>query len=312
MLTILSKIANVRRFVWTFYLAWVRLPVRTEELLTISRRVYTAQCVALALLVSSGSTFLVDWYVRDHRANIISELRSAQLKLSELIRLQKDEENRRFVENNIKILKLDETNLGNALQQLSRAASFSRIASPAIYPLIVGAASLVFAITTTRRSTEHFSNVQTLFHFTFLSFVIVATVIIVPVLAIHTQASYINEITRVRSVNLECWIGVTDPDGPKILLETARNVGRDAGVFYTLDRIASWLFGYVLFLLALGLAWTCVRISLLTRVPARKVMAGSFCAVIAFTTLNLLFAAVAPSYAWVEPPPEPCVSLKAK
>jgi hypothetical protein len=311
MLTLLSKIANVRRFASTFYLAWLQLPAAPEKLRTRSRRIYTAQCIALALLVSAGSSFLVDWYVRDHRAQILSTLNDAQLKLSELVRGQSDEENRRFVEDNIKIFGLNKANLADALQQLSRANTFSRIASPAVYPLIVGAASLVFAFVTVRRSTDDFRNNRTLFHFAFISFVTLFTVIIVPMLVTHTQFSFVHEITRVRSINLECWIG-SDPEAQKLLLQTARLIANDADVFYKLERVVDRVLPYILALLVLCVAWTLTRIKLLTRIPTRKVLVASLCAMIVYVGLNTVYAAFAPSYAWVQPPSAPCIDQKAK
>jgi hypothetical protein len=133
-----------------------------------------------------------------------------------------------------------------------------------------------------------------------------------PVVVIDTQFSFIYEITKVRRINLECWIGVTDPDAPKILLRMAQSIGREAGVFYNLQREAQRFFPYALVLLALGIVWTFTRIKILTSIPTRRVMMGSFCALVAYATLNLVYAAFAPSYAWVEPPPEPCVGLKGK
>jgi hypothetical protein len=311
MLALLSKIANVRRFVATFYLAWLQLPAAPEKLLTRSRRIYTVQCIALALLVSSGSSFLIDWYVGDHRAQILSTLNNTQLKLSELVKLQKEEKNRRFVQDNIKIFGLEKANLADSLQQLSRANTFSRIVSPAVYPLIVGAASLVFAFVTTRRATEDFEDGRTLFHFSFVSFVTLFTIIFVPMLVSHTQFSFIYEITRVRDFNLECWLGVSDPEATKLLVHAAQSIANDTGVFYKLERAVEGVLPYILALLILCVAWTLIRIKLLTKLPTRKVLLGSFCAMLVYTTFNVVYAAVAPSYAWVQLPPEPCIDQDA-
>jgi ABC-type multidrug transport system fused ATPase/permease subunit len=308
MRALLGKIASVRWFVRTLYVAFFQVPTAPERLLTRSKRLYTAQCVALMLVASLGSWLLIDSSVRESRSEIVSALRHAELELSQLVRLQKNDDNRRFVEANVAKFEQIESAFAEIPGQLFGTLTFSRLVAPVVYPLIVGLCSLIFAFSAAGRL--EWRKICTLFHFTFLSFITLFTLIFAPILMIHTQFSLIRELTYPHDVNLECWLYVSDSNAPNIMVELAKVIAAKARPYYRLEGIANQLLPWVAIILVAGIFWSVVRIRLLTGLSTRRVLFGALMAAIAYSLLNTGYAAVAPHYTLFQAPHEPCIDGK--
>jgi hypothetical protein len=260
------------------------------------------------LVASLGSWFLIDSCVRESRSEIVSALRHAELELSQFVRLQKDDENRRFVEANVAKFGQIETAFAEVRGQLFGTLTFSRLVAPVVYPLIVGLCSLIFAFSAAGRL-EWRKNC-TLFHFTFLSFITLFTLIVAPIAMIHAQFSLIRELTYPHDINLECWLYVSDSNAPSIMVELAQVIAVKAKPYYRLERFADHLLPWVAIILVAGILWIVVRVRLLTGLSTRRVLFGALMAAIAYSLLNTGYAAMAPHYMLVQAPPGPCIDGK--
>src|SRR5689334_1779965 len=105
---VLKRMANITWFCFTFYLAWLQIPATPQILIRRSRKIYAAQCVALILIVASGSAFSVNWYVQDNTKNILHALRDAQFELYRVVGSNISAEDRQYILDTIRIFKTSE------------------------------------------------------------------------------------------------------------------------------------------------------------------------------------------------------------
>ena len=101
---------------------------------------------------------------------------------------------------------------------------------------------------------------------------------------------------------------VTTPsDVISIRSEAISSIATEAKPSYQLEAVVDRLIPYVIVFLIASFIWTVVRIGLLTRMPASKVIIGTFCAAIVYVALNVTYSAFIPTHTWVQIP-GPCLS----
>lgn len=104
----LRKVGQVRTFLSSYYVSWLRMHVYDDKMLTIPIRVYTTQVAAILVAIATFSSLSISYYVGENGNKIIDTLHDYAIFIEQRVPLQANDDQKKFAQESANYMRATE------------------------------------------------------------------------------------------------------------------------------------------------------------------------------------------------------------